>query len=520
MKKRVKRLLVLGLSCMLLTGNVSTVFAEETNNNPDVLQSAELPNETKDVNAAAVTPVLVTSDGTTDAVFSFDKGSGETEIVEITEIYFEAVNEVSQNELQQFWCVPNNAKKSKVRAYYDLEKGEVVLTGEYIRWISQRGIDNATLSKEGYTVTIACRRANGEMDYLASKWEFCYQEPAKMQGMPSLKNGYCETNGSQDIVFQFTNGVGDYAIKEIKNFEIWVSERSNQPTDKDYLQSWHVEDTTSFEYDLNKGTYTWKKHAISPLWTSGYQVIGNTYVGSMRCVLANGETKIIHSDADNAWKIKVVDQVAEETGPHVENLPAESQQLSNAEMQNLVNVNRDKDVIIQVPTTNGVVVYAFAKGSMQMVENKEVYDLGVNFISDVKKLGMQKLPFEESEFVFRANFNYDGKLPADAKITFPVGKKWAGQTVYYYQIFDDGTLSYTGQKAVVTAEGECTISQGHCSNYVGLLKAPETKQDKPNLVAPKTADTSSFYTWLMLAMAVAVFLMVKVMNHWRVTGRK
>lgn len=90
-------------------------------------------------------------------------------------------------------------------------------------------------------------------------------------------------------------------------------------------------------------------------------------------------------------------------------------------------------------------------------------------------------------------YNYSGALPAKASIKLNVGKAYAGQTLYYSQLLDDGTI-ISMMSAVVDNDGYMTVEQDHCSTYL------ITKQKLTNnkLETPKTADNSNIALWLTL----------------------
>ena len=142
-------------------------------------------------------------------------------------------------------------------------------------------------------------------------------------------------------------------------------------------------------------------------------------------------------------------------------------ELSSSEMTTLVNNNQNSPIAIQ---NDQNVFFIFDAGTMALVDGVTNYDFGTEFDLDYTKL--TNAPFEKDEFVVRINYNYDGNLPANAKIMIPVGKDLAGTRLFTYEIKADGTYKYTSQ-GVVDADGYLTVSQDHCSDYVITTYADE-----------------------------------------------
>ena len=115
-------------------------------------------------------------------------------------------------------------------------------------------------------------------------------------------------------------------------------------------------------------------------------------------------------------------------------------------------------------------------------------------------------------FVSKIVYNYSGALPAKASIKLNVGKAYAGQTLYYSQLLDDGTI-ISMMSAVVDNDGYMTVEQDHCSTYLitkqqltgnstGSSISPSTEtitEAADNKVeTPQTADNSNIVLWLTL----------------------
>ena len=75
--------------------------------------------------------------------------------------------------------------------------------------------------------------------------------------------------------------------------------------------------------------------------------------------------------------------------------------------------NKTKDIVIK---SNNEVTFTFCKGTMKPVEGKSSYDFGITINSTYHT----DLPsyVTSSNFVSQINYNYSGKLPAEASIRF------------------------------------------------------------------------------------------------------
>ena len=83
-----------------------------------------------------------------------------------------------------------------------------------------------------------------------------------------------------------------------------------------------------------------------------------------------------------------------------------------------------------------------------------------------------------NNFVSQINYNYSGKLPAEASIRFYAGTQYSGKTLYYYLLNEDKTFAEV-QSIIVDDLGYVTVKQDHCSSY--LLTSEEPKiQDSTN----------------------------------------
>lgn len=160
------------------------------------------------------------------------------------------------------------------------------------------------------------------------------------------------------------------------------------------------------------------------------------------------------------------------------------------DIRKIIEDNKTNDVIIK---SNNDVTFTFAKGTMSEVSQVAIYDFSTAITSDIKEAGNIPAAVTDDIFVSKIVYNYSGALPAKASIKLNVGKAYAGQTLYYSQLLDDGTI-ISMMSAVVDNDGYMTVEQDHCSTYL------ITKQKLTNnkLETPKTADNSNIALWLTL----------------------
>ncbi len=158
--------------------------------------------------------------------------------------------------------------------------------------------------------------------------------------------------------------------------------------------------------------------------------------------------------------------------------------------------NKTKDLVIK---SDNNIIFTFAKGSMKAVDGKTEYDFGTKIVEKYTK----DLPsyISKNDFVKRINFNYSGELPGTALIKIPVGKEYAGQTLYY-SLLKEGTQFAEVQAVTVDADGYITVSQSHCSDWVVTTNGPEQTSAK----SPRTSDVNTVLPILVFAAAAAVLV--------------
>ena len=151
------------------------------------------------------------------------------------------------------------------------------------------------------------------------------------------------------------------------------------------------------------------------------------------------------------------------------------------EIRKIIEDNKTNDVVIK---SNNDVTFTFAKGTMSEVSQVAIYDFSTAITSDIKEAGDMPADVTEDIFVSKIVYNYSGVLPATASIKLNVGKAYAGQTLYYSQLLDDGTI-ISMMSAVVDNDGYMTVEQDHCSTY--LITKQQITSSSSDISLPDTS---------------------------------
>ena len=154
------------------------------------------------------------------------------------------------------------------------------------------------------------------------------------------------------------------------------------------------------------------------------------------------------------------------------------------EIRKIIEDNKVNDVVIK---SNNDVTFTFAKGTMSEVSQVAIYDFSTAITSDIKEAGDMPADVTEDIFVSKIVYNYSGVLPATASIKLNVGKAYAGQTLYYSQLLDDGTIN-SMMSAVVDNDGYMTVEQDHCSTY--LITKQQITSSSSDISLPGTSAES------------------------------
>ncbi len=210
-------------------------------------------------------------------------------------------------------------------------------------------------------------------------------------------------------------------------------------------------------------------------------------------------------------------------------------------MKNLIADNQKNDVVIK---TNNDITFTFAKGTMTETAGVGAYDFSTAVTSDIKEAGTLPEEVTENIFVSKIVYNYSGQLPATASIRLNVGNAYAGETLYYSRLLEDGTI-INMMSAVVDKDGYMTVEQNHCSTYLitkqqlnaGSTNAASNDTDNSKNTAadnttagadntaaastavsetPKTADMTSMCAVLFIFMTAAVGMTVIVSMAFKI----
>lgn len=136
--------------------------------------------------------------------------------------------------------------------------------------------------------------------------------------------------------------------------------------------------------------------------------------------------------------------------------------ISDNGFQQILAENQTKDIVIK---SNDELSFTFGKGTMSAVDNVSSYDFGVKIVKDYSELGALPSAVNKNIFIEQIKYNYSGQLPAEAQIRIFVGTQYAGKTLYYSRLFDNGTILNI-DAGVVDSEGYLTVKQSHCSTYL------------------------------------------------------
>lgn len=410
-----------------------------------------------------------TTDCSKDLVYRFENGTGVFELEEINVVGFNIIDAGADAygvELPYF--------TGRSGFIYDIEKGTVTIKGDGLQSYNNRGGRKIPQNQLGLWIRGKTTQGRTINVYDGYRWTFKYEESEKAEGMPKLVSQSYTFDGTQDLVFKFENGSGDYAVKDVIRMSFWTNDLD---VDNRLDTFWLSKELSGGEYvfsddilvtDIEKGQVTCMDYAVSAVVYDSKYTIANPYHAAMFCEFANGERGYIYSNEQGAWEVEVLPMSPNAVLRHIETLE-EGNQISKERMQELVEISKEKDIVIR--TTIGL-SYVFKKNDFKMTENKDVYDFGVILNTDFSKSGINHLKITAEDYAEDIEYKFDGQLPGKAEINIPVDSKWNGKKLYYFERNSDGTLEDTGESAIV-ANGVCKVSQSHCSNYVLLAKSPK-----------------------------------------------
>ena len=254
-----------------------------------------------------------------------------------------------------------------------------------------------------------------------------------------------------DVSIEHTGNLGDYiTVVGNKISGNLIRQIVNNGYDEDWAEDGlHTYPYNYDDYDLINVCVPYEKNEDGSFKYSFYNFLTESYV--------NG----------NSTEPKP-DDPAEETYKVTADKP-----FTDEEFAAILEENKTKDVEI---TVDGV-TYTFKKGEMKPVEGAE-YDFGATITTDLSKLEEPDKLLTEDNFVLHIDYNYSGKLPATASIKLFVGKEYAGKTLYYSQVLENGIKFI--QSAVVDNDGYITVTQDHCSEYVLTTEELKDEEETPD----------------------------------------
>ncbi len=172
---------------------------------------------------------------------------------------------------------------------------------------------------------------------------------------------------------------------------------------------------------------------------------------------------------------------------------------TKSQMRDIIDKNSEYNISFE--TEDGVCL-KFAKGSMNLVDGKDEYDMRINLILKYAKRTVDASDITPRNFAFELKFYYKGLLPAVGYVYVPIGTKYAGDTLYYYNC-EDGDLENISY-GTVSDDGYLIVSQTHCSNYVGLSEGIHVLDGTPS-----TADGFDIrYLIVIILAAVGGYMLI------------
>ena len=187
--------------------------------------------------------------------------------------------------------------------------------------------------------------------------------------------------------------------------------------------------------------------------TESKPALNNPMYYSAWCLTEQGKAILEGAGSSSADDSKNTEEPAPEYSVDV------TEALSADDFAAVVAENASSDVVFKAE--NGVSI-KFAKGTMAEVDGVEAYDFTSVISTDLDSSASDKLT--KDNFVLSIDYAYSGKLPAKAEISIPVGADYAGKTLYYSRILENGVKLI--DSAVVDKNGYITVSQDSCSDYI------------------------------------------------------
>lgn len=235
----------------------------------------------------------------------------------------------------------------------------------------------------------------------------------------------------------------------------------------------------------------------------GYESVGEEMANIYNVSVKNEKVEFIGSSSTSNDKnndVKKDEEVIE--------LPSDDKTVKADDFNEIINKNQDSDVVIN---SNNDISFKFEKGTMNQVDGVDKYDFTTEVVKEVENAGTLPAGVTSDNFIQKIDFSYSGQLPAKAEIKIPVGTQYAGRTLYYSRLYDDGTIENI-MSAAVDENGVITVEQDHCSVY--LLTTTKLTQtyvsgSGTQAAAPDTGDSAPL-AFMLLAVVISSFVLTVI----------
>lgn len=235
----------------------------------------------------------------------------------------------------------------------------------------------------------------------------------------------------------------------------------------------------------------------------GYESVGEEMTNIYNVSVKNEKVEFIGSSSTSDDKnndVKKDEEVIE--------LPSDDKTVKADDFNEIINKNQDSDVVIN---SNNDISFKFEKGTMNQVGGVDKYDFTTEVVKEVENAGTLPAGVTSDNFIQKIDFAYSGQLPAKAEIKIPVGTQYAGRTLYYSRLYDDGTIENI-MSAAVDENGVITVEQDHCSVYLlttTKLTQTHVSGSGTQAAAPNTGDSAPL-AFMLLAVVISSFVLTVI----------
>ena len=235
----------------------------------------------------------------------------------------------------------------------------------------------------------------------------------------------------------------------------------------------------------------------------GYESVGEEMANIYNVSVKNEKVEFIGSSSTSDDKnndVKKDEEVIE--------LPSDDKTVKADDFNEIINKNQDSDVVIN---SNNDISFKFEKGTMNQVDGVDKYDFTTEVVKEVENAGTLPAGVTSDNFIQKIDFAYSGQLPAKAEIKIPVGTQYAGRTLYYSRLYDDGTIENI-MSAAVDENGVITVEQDHCSVYLlttTKLTQTHVSGSGTQAAAPNTGDSAPL-AFMLLAVVISSFVLTVI----------